>query len=61
MTDQDQSQNDQTGAAQGDDAQAGKQGGYSVTDLPEGATPDPLGDASLSPRERAGASDTDGQ
>jgi hypothetical protein len=31
-----------------------KQGGYQVTDLPEGATPDPLGDKSLTPSERVG-------
>lgn len=54
-------------APQGDDAaaeeeqaateeQAAKGTGYSATDLPEGAEPDPLGDASLSARERAGAS-----
>lgn len=34
-----------------------QEAGYSVTDLPDGAQPDPLGDARLSPRERVGATD----
>jgi hypothetical protein len=32
-----------------------KGGDYHVSDLPEGAVPDPLGDAKLTPAERATA------
>jgi hypothetical protein len=56
VTDDQQQQSGQQQQSDTGDETTALEGDYSVTDLPDGATPDPLGDASLTARERAGAS-----
>jgi hypothetical protein len=52
---QEQEQERSTRSSRGKQSKSSRGKGYHVSDLTEGQEPDPLGDASLSARERAGA------